>query len=100
MYIIETHCSLNSDGTIADHESRIIKIPNWEEYVRLFHQYDGKKCGYYPATKHGYVLGDDLSILMCESNKVSLRAYIERWCQDHYESYIVMASVLEEIDPS
>ena len=25
MYIIETHCSLNSDGTIADHESRIIK---------------------------------------------------------------------------
>ncbi|MFR7443129.1 MAG: hypothetical protein ACLUUO_06055 [Sellimonas intestinalis] len=36
MYIIETHCSLNSDGTIADHESRIIKIPNWEEYVRLF----------------------------------------------------------------
>lgn len=100
MHIIETHCSLNSDGTIADHESRILKVPTWEEYVRLFHQYDGKQCGYYPTTKPGYVLGDDWSILMCESNESSLRAYIECWHQDHYESYIIMASVTQEINQS
>ena len=31
--IIETNLSLDNDNNIVDHQSRVIKIENWEDYI-------------------------------------------------------------------
>lgn len=43
VYVIETNLSMNVDK-IADHQSRVIEVPSWEEYCAMFENYDGQAC--------------------------------------------------------
>lgn len=43
VYVIETNLSMNVDK-IADHQSRVIEVPSWEEYCAMFENYDGQTC--------------------------------------------------------
>ena len=43
--IIETNLSCDNDWHIKDHQSRMIEVPTWEEYISLFKNYDGVASG-------------------------------------------------------
>lgn len=43
VYVIETNLSMNEDK-IADHQSRVIEVPSWEEYCAMYENYDGQAC--------------------------------------------------------
>lgn len=43
IYVIETNLSMNGDK-IADHQSRVIEVPSWEEYCAMYENYDGQAC--------------------------------------------------------
>ena len=45
VYVIETNLSMNVDK-IADHQSRVIEVPSWEEYCAMFENYDGQACSW------------------------------------------------------
>lgn len=57
--VVETNLSLNSINEIMDHQSRVIKIENWEEYVneikegKSIHRYS------YIGSLHGCTLNAD-----------------------------------------
>lgn len=42
-YVIETNLSMNGDK-IADHQSRVIEVPSWEEYCAMYETYNGQAC--------------------------------------------------------
>ena len=42
-YVIETNLSMNGDK-IADHQSRVIEVPSWEEYCAIYENYSGQAC--------------------------------------------------------
>lgn len=57
--IIETNLSTTYGGEIIDHQSRVIEVSSWNEYVDLFKTYHGEPMGDYRAilgSMHGYVL--------------------------------------------
>lgn len=43
--IIETNLSCASDWHIHDHQSRVIEVPTWKEYINLFNDYCGEASG-------------------------------------------------------
>lgn len=43
VYVIETNLSMNVDK-IADHQSRVIEVPSWEEYCAMYKNYSGQAC--------------------------------------------------------
>lgn len=40
-----------------DHQSRVLEVPSWQEYVSLFTDYDGKANGREYKTLHNDLLG-------------------------------------------
>ena len=51
--IIETNISLTSNGELADHQSRIIEVNSWDQYIN-----DLKECKpvHYEGTLIGYTV--------------------------------------------
>lgn len=44
--IIETNLFYEKDMVLKDHESRIIKMDSWEEYVNMYLNYNGEAIWY------------------------------------------------------
>ena len=47
-YVIETILSLVGEA-IVGHESRILKIDSWDNYCKMFAEYNGTMANYYPS---------------------------------------------------
>lgn len=45
------------DGKLMDHQSRVLEVPSWQEYVSLFTEYNGKANGRDYKTLHNDLLG-------------------------------------------
>lgn len=43
VYVIETNLSMDGDK-VADHQSRVIEVPSWEEYCAMYENYNGQAC--------------------------------------------------------
>lgn len=57
MKIIETNICYDEDRYMKDHQSRIVEVPTWEEYVSIFDHYDGTGKGKeFKSSMYGYVL--------------------------------------------
>jgi hypothetical protein len=82
MKVIETNISY-VNGIIGDHQSRVIDISSWDDYVDMFRLYDGKADGdFYNAfgdLMNGYTLPSGATInsliydehhLSCEVNSI------------------------------
>jgi hypothetical protein len=54
--IIETNISMK-DNKLMDHQSRVLVVPSWQEYVSLFTDYDGKANGRDYKTLHNDLMG-------------------------------------------
>lgn len=42
-YVIDTNLSMNGNK-MADHKSRVIEVPSWEEYCAMYENYSGQAC--------------------------------------------------------
>lgn len=63
MVVIETNFSMK-DGEIYDHQSRVIEVEDWEDYILTFTEYDGTPVDVFKTITHliGYSIPKDVKI--------------------------------------
>lgn len=57
--IIETNLILDDNNLIQDHQSRVIEVVSWGEYINMFENYNGEPVGDYKCI-HGNLIGYSL----------------------------------------
>ena len=55
--IIETNIIVDDENNIIDHQSRMLIVPSWNEYITLYTEYDGKANGRNYCTYNNNLLG-------------------------------------------
>lgn len=82
MQIIETNITYGHSETIKDHQSRIIKVDSWEDYISLYNQYHGEPSGDYNGSLIGYTLPKNAHIYKLSYDDFHLQCELVLWNND------------------
>lgn len=84
MKVIETNISY-ANNIFGDHQSRIIEVDNWNEYISLFTDYDGEALGNYKpifGNMVGCVIPKMATLLNLKYDDFHLSCDIKKWNND------------------
>mgnify|MGYP000883425902 CR=1 FL=1 len=82
MNVIETNLSCDNDWKIKDHQSRVLEISSWQNYINLFEYYDGiangkdLKC---LTPMYGSVMPNKAMIVGLEYDEFHLKCELKLW---------------------
>jgi hypothetical protein len=76
--VIETNIFYNND-IVADHQSRLIEVDSWDEYISLYNNYNGEPTGEYKGNLMGYTLPKNAHIDSLTYDKFHLRCNLILW---------------------
>lgn len=77
--LIETNISLNSNGELADHQSRVIEVDSWDKYMN-----DLKECKpvHYDGTMVGFTVPRQSQIENLKYDKSHASCTVTNYCGD------------------